>query len=93
MHALLTVGSTQFPALVEASLQPAFLSFLSEQGYLQFTIQHGTCPLPDTLPSSATTIVKAVQFISDIDTVISSADLIISHAGKSVHYSAVQVNF
>lgn len=95
--ALITVGATApFPALISASLAPAFLSTLSSLGYTHLLIQHGLTPtnfggtpsgqsLLSSLTNLSTTSplkITAFDFTPNLSSEISTSDLIISHAGS-----------
>lgn len=51
MHVFVTVGTTQFPQLVEAVLSTEVTSLLSTMGYTSLSLQVGKTKVP-TLPSS-----------------------------------------
>ena len=79
MHAILTVGSTEFTLLVQTALSVPVLRTLVEEGYTTFTLQTGTSVLP-AIPSTKLEIALH-KYMDDIDAQLAAADLIISHAG------------
>jgi hypothetical protein len=87
MEALLTVGSTEFTALVQATLDQAVLDALRRQGFTKFLLQVGRSALPPrwTLGarSEGSMTVELVDFTPDIETRMAGASLIVCHAGSS----------
>lgn len=89
---LVTVGSTLFQDLTDAVLQPDFLRALSSSGYTYMMVQYGSAQLtwagPDTLSGIS---IETKPYISDIDNVLASSDLIISHAGSGSILSGLRM--
>lgn len=79
MHAILTVGSTEFTLLVQSALSAPVLRALVDEGYTTFTLQTGTSVLP-AIPHTNLKITLH-KYMDDIDARLAAADLIISHAG------------
>ena len=75
-----TVGTTQFPELIESIHCSEFYNLALKHGFTHVIIQHGAHPLPKaTLPASLT--VTHFDFKPSLEEYFASADFIISHAG------------
>jgi beta-1,4-N-acetylglucosaminyltransferase len=83
--ALLTVGSTQFAALVEAALRAETLAVLRDAGYTRFVVQYGKQDRPrlSTSHEGPKIQVELHAFLSDIEEKMQTVDLVLSHAGVS----------
>ena len=84
--ALLTVGSTEFTALVQSALSEAVLQELQAQGCGRFIVQHGKSRLTGNGTEivkqwSGRMIIELYEFIGDIEERMKGADLVLSHAG------------
>lgn len=83
--ALLTVGTTEFSALVSAFLAPATLAALSTHAVESALVQVGNSQLPSGFALGTTTVqgltLELVQFVPDIDLRIARAAVVVSHAG------------
>ncbi|KZT26267.1 glycosyltransferase family 1 protein [Neolentinus lepideus HHB14362 ss-1] len=92
MRVFVTVGSTRFDPLIEASLSTAVLQALHSRGYTDITVQCGSSRGAGdlALPSEAGTAslmkdgvsVEAWRFKPSLQDEYERADLIISHAGS-----------
>ena len=89
--ALLTVGSTSFDELVCSFLSLDSVELLSTQHQCQHLLaQVGHSKLPPPLHpglntlsvSGATVTIDVVRFMGDIETRVSEATLVVSHAGQ-----------
>jgi beta-1,4-N-acetylglucosaminyltransferase len=89
MRVLVTVGSTEFDALVRGVLQPPVLAALRAKGYTDVAIQCGAGtlaralarePEPWTLTRAGVRI-ALFAFKPALDADVRAADLVISHAG------------
>ncbi|KAJ3148036.1 N-acetylglucosaminyldiphosphodolichol N-acetylglucosaminyltransferase catalytic subunit alg13 [Geranomyces michiganensis] len=78
-----TVGTTRFDALVNEVCTVELLATLRSKGYTSVTLQHGNSPLP-VLPSGMPIPVTAYAFKPDLTPDISTAALVISHAGAGL---------
>lgn len=78
---LVTVGSTQFPALTDYIVHPHTLSSLLALGITRITIQHGTHPLPRTRPPHPLTV-HPITYTRDFSRLLSESHFVISHAGS-----------
>jgi beta-1,4-N-acetylglucosaminyltransferase len=80
-HVFVTVGTTEFTPLVHHVCSPEIGQVLKRHGCTSLTIQHGRGAEPDfsQLPDGITT--TSFDLKSSITEDISSADLVISHAG------------
>jgi len=89
---LVTVGSTLFQDLTDVVLQPVFLRTLSSLGYGSMIVQYGSAQLKWTGPDNISGItIETKPYISDIDQVFASSDLIISHAGSGSILSGLRL--
>jgi len=79
MRVFVTVGSTQFPSLTTAVLQPEVTEILAGMGFTHMVIQGGSC-LP-SVPTSCPLTVDCWAYKPSLAEDMASADLIISHAG------------
>lgn len=77
--AFVTVGSTQFPELVQAVLHEHALSIFKNLGYTRLIVQHGSYT-PNT-PKIEKLSIECFAYTNDLAEYIRIADLIISHAG------------
>ena len=76
-----TVGTTQFDALVAKLLSHEVLALLAEQGYHRLCIQHGRGAPPPAAPASAPLEVESYRFKDTLAADMQGAALLISHAG------------
>lgn len=94
MKALLTVGSTEFDALVRAGLAPETLAAFKELGVQSLRVQlgHSALPLGYTVDHADTPVViqgirvQCVRFISNLEEEVGQYNLVISHAGALTCY-------
>jgi len=87
----ITVGTTQFNALVSAASSPAFLSAARALGYARVLIQHGRGPAP--APCAAGPSLAALECYPlkpDISADLSAAALCVSHAGAGSVFEALR---
>lgn len=77
-----TVGSTEFQALVEAALAPSTQLALAGQGFSRLVVQYGHSRLP-SYHSVEGLAVEVWRFSDGIEDAVASADLVISHAGQA----------
>lgn len=87
--ALVTVGSTQFPQLIEAVIQKELIDKLAESGFLKLIIQYGSCK--PKLPSTNSRLkIESFNYTPDLSDYIKNADLIIAHAGAGTAIEALR---
>lgn len=91
---VVTVGSTQFPALSDAVLSPGVLDGLPALGIASVTVQLGSAEAPVharggeftyTTRGGAYVGVRTLRYTSDaveMDALLKGADVVVSHAGK-----------
>ncbi|GAA5848897.1 hypothetical protein JCM3766R1_000670 [Sporobolomyces carnicolor] len=84
--ALVTVGSTEFTALVSVALSPSFISQLAASlNVTSLYAQIGTSKLPHGSEIGARTLggveIEVVRFANDLEQRVAAADLVVSHAG------------
>lgn len=92
MHVFVTVGTTQFPQLVEAVLSTEVTSLLSTMGYTSLTLQVGRTKVP-TLPSSEGGIlIKVFDYKPSLRQDMEESDLVISHAGAGTCLEVLELN-
>ncbi|KAG6821066.1 hypothetical protein H0H93_007225 [Arthromyces matolae] len=91
MLAFVTVGSTQFDALVQATLSPTVLSTLRRKDYTRLIVQCGNSnfELASAISEGQKLVIEREgvdielwKFKSTLQDVYEKADLIISHAGS-----------
>lgn len=94
MLVVLSVGSTQFSGLVHFALQETFFSALAEAGYTHLHAQTGHSSLPSGIKLGETVSNKLSVFVErfndDLDALLGTADLVISHAGASLLLICIQ---
>lgn len=81
---MLTVGSTQHAALVDAALSEAVLRALRGRGVSRFVIQHGSyrsAALDGRRDEGSVPRLDCFAYAGDLDAQLRRADLVISHAG------------
>jgi beta-1,4-N-acetylglucosaminyltransferase len=86
-----TVGTTQFTALVAASSSSAFLSAAHALGFSRVLIQHGRGPPPAACPPHASR--AALDFYAlkpDISADLRACSLCVSHAGAGSVFEALR---
>ena len=89
--ALATVGSTApFPGLIEACLSRPVLATLSQLGYTELRLQHGSAELPPVVVFPHLRITD-FAFAPSLSPEITKADLIISHAGAGTILEALRM--
>ena len=84
---MLTVGSTQHAALVDAALSEPVLRALRDRGVSRFVVQHGSYrpAAVSSLGAGATApTLDCFAYAADLDARLRRADLVISHAGASM---------
>lgn len=91
MKALVTVGSTQFPELVDAVLEKEFLEALSKNGYTKLVVQHGSYS-PTLEEAPANLIIECFPYTSDLTTFMKDSDLIIAHGGAGTAVEALRMH-
>lgn len=93
MLAFVTVGSTKFDALVQATISEPVLTALHTKGFVWIVLQRGNSDLdlgygPSTQDSltirKAGVNIETWKFKSSIQDDIGRADLVISHAGEGI---------
>lgn len=77
-----TVGTTQFDALVAALLRPSTLDALARLGFRRLRIQHGRGSPPPPPPPGCGLAVEAYAFKPSLGADMDEAGLVISHAGS-----------
>lgn len=88
MLVFVTVGSTKFDALVQATVSEPVLTALHAKGFERVILQRGNSHLDLASTQDSLTITKAGvdietwKFKPSIHDDIERADLVISHAGK-----------
>ncbi len=89
MRVLVTVGSTRFDTLVEATLSQLVLSVLSRKGYSDVVVQCGNSQVDELGSTDEEGIVhkygvdvKIWRFKPSLDKEYDAADLVIGHAGR-----------
>lgn len=87
MLALVTVGSTEFSALIHAVLDQATLRLLQQRGYSRLLVQAGNSQLPAPWRMGSRAVdgldVELVAFLPDLEERMQQADLIVCHAGPA----------
>ena len=81
---MLTVGSTQHAALVDAALSEPVLRALCDRDVSRFVVQHGSyrpAALSGVGGDGTAPTVECFAYAADLDTRLRRADLVISHAG------------
>ncbi len=82
LTALVSVGTTQFDALIDRVLGDDVLKALKDKGVAKLIVQHGNSPFDVEKGRSKRLIdVESFAFVSDLRTLIATSDLVISHAG------------
>lgn len=91
---VVTVGSTQFPALSDAVLSPAVLEILPGLGIASVTVQAGSAEIPVHARGGEITYttrdggyvrVRTLRYTRDaveMDALLKGADVVVSHAGE-----------
>ena len=94
--AILTVGSTEFTALVHAFLDSKSLSALANiRGIKTVLAQVGNSTLPTGWKQGprqfeeTDLVITVIRFSSDLETQIGQAQLVVSHAGKQAGDSQI----
>jgi beta-1,4-N-acetylglucosaminyltransferase len=77
-----TVGTTQFDALVEALLRPSALEALAKLGFRQLRVQHGRGAPPRAPADTRGIAIDAYAFKPSLAEDMDEAELVISHAGS-----------
>ena len=83
---MLTVGSTQHAALVDAALSEPVLRALRDRGVSRFVVQHGSyrpAALSELGGDGSAPTLDCFAYANDLDARLRRADLVISHAGAS----------
>lgn len=83
MIALVTVGSTKFDALIDFALSRDCLDALRDREFTKLIVQYGNSKWPANVPEGILSI-AAYKFKPTLDEDVQAADLIISHAGRSI---------
>ena len=84
---MLTVGSTQHAALVDAALSEPVLRALRDRGVSRFVVQHGSyrpAALSGWGEEGMAPTLDCFAYAADLDARLRRADLVISHAGASM---------
>jgi len=93
MLVFVTVGSTKFDALVQATISGPVLTALHAKGFVRVVLQRGNSDLDldcgastrDSLTIRRAEVdIETWKFKSSIQNEIERADLVISHAGKDI---------
>ncbi|KAI0273555.1 glycosyltransferase family 1 protein [Gloeopeniophorella convolvens] len=89
MRVLVTVGSTEFDALVGAALSEPVLDALASKGYSDITVQCGNSPVNELGQVDAEGVVQrhgleisVWRFKPSLEEEYDAADLVIGHAGS-----------
>lgn len=83
--ALITVGSTHFDDLIRAfEPEGAVFKALEEAHFERLILQYGKGTSPQTSSPSGRLQIDAFRFNDEIDKLVASSDLVISHAGESL---------
>ncbi|KAI9228378.1 MAG: glycosyltransferase family 28 C-terminal domain-containing protein [Piptocephalis tieghemiana] len=85
---LVTVGTTEFPELLETITQPRSQEALVRLGFTQMTLQHGSTPLhhPDTTLLS----LHAFPYTDDLEGEMAKVDLVVGHGGAGTILETMQ---
>ena len=87
-----TVGTTQFDALVLGISSLEALSIFAEQGYTSMRIQYGRGEPPPPLPPGAPIPLESYDFKDTLAADMREASLIISHAGAGSIMEGLRVD-
>jgi len=79
MQVLVTVGTTKFPELVTAAMDPEVATLLLSMGYQHMEVQAG--PSEVEIPTNFPITVSSWSYKPSLAEDMESADLVISHAG------------
>lgn len=74
---LVTVGTTRFDALVTRIYSEEFQASAESMGVVEIVLQHGQSPIPNSDSK-----VRPEAYISDMESCIQTADIVIGHAGS-----------
>jgi beta-1,4-N-acetylglucosaminyltransferase len=86
-----TVGTTQFAALVTAASSPLFLAAARELGFSSVIIQHGRGPAPPVPPRSpALAGLEVYSLKPDISADLAACSFCVSHAGAGSVFEALR---
>ncbi|KAJ3373162.1 hypothetical protein GGF31_001152 [Allomyces arbusculus] len=88
MHVLVTVGTTTFPALVDAILAPPALAQLAKLGYTSLQIQAGA--YEPTIPPNTPLSVHAFAYAPSLADEVARAHLVVTHAGAGCLLEALR---
>mmetsp|Transcript_1844 Transcript_1844/g.4853 ORF Transcript_1844/g.4853 Transcript_1844/m.4853 type:complete len:318 (-) Transcript_1844:820-1773(-) len=75
-----TVGTTQFDALISSATSEVALEWMERQGFSSLTVQYGRGEKPE-LPSCCSLEIQTYDFRPSLMADMERADLILSHAG------------
>ncbi|PJF18338.1 UDP-N-acetylglucosamine transferase subunit ALG13 [Paramicrosporidium saccamoebae] len=78
---LVTVGTTRFDALVTRIYSKEFQAAAEHVGVVEIILQHGQSPIPSEMTHSAAKV-RPETYISDMESRIQTADIVIGHAGS-----------
>jgi len=83
MQAFVTVGSTKFDDLIDATASEDFLTRLSAGGYTRLVVQYGNSKLRQPFQNGTSQGVEVIawSFKPNLSEEYLAADLVISHAG------------
>ncbi|CAN8062813.1 unnamed protein product [Agarophyton chilense] len=86
---LVTVGSTQFPALTDFIALPSTLAELHELGISHVTLQHGSYTPTLPAPGERPPVLQPLRYHPQLCNLLRKADVVVSHAGAGTVLEAV----
>ncbi|KAI9223446.1 glycosyl transferase [Blastocladiella britannica] len=91
-HVFVTVGTTQFAALVNAVLAPSMLAQLAEHGYTHLTVQAGAlaCAIKAPPMTPPQLVIDVYDYKPSLGPDLARAQLVISHAGAGCLLEALR---
>ncbi|KAJ3245099.1 N-acetylglucosaminyldiphosphodolichol N-acetylglucosaminyltransferase catalytic subunit alg13 [Chytriomyces hyalinus] len=81
MSVFVTVGTTQFDALVDAVTSKAFIARIAASGITQLTVQHGTSKPQNSVMENTPLRLTLFDYSQSLHEHMSTASIVISHAG------------
>ncbi|KAJ3235475.1 N-acetylglucosaminyldiphosphodolichol N-acetylglucosaminyltransferase catalytic subunit alg13 [Chytriomyces hyalinus] len=81
MSVFVTVGTTQFDALVEAVTSKGFIDRIAASGITQLTVQHGTSKPNNNILDNTPLRLTLFDYSQSLHEHMSNASIVISHAG------------